>query len=158
MNTQELEWEELLECRTSFMKGWRTAEELRPITELSKGDKVVHTYAAKLQTATSRGEEWAYEFRCFGEPGRGRFKATVWDGDGLVPESCTVAEVDLSEIATKYQDYVICPHCGAKNWPDEEYELFSQGDDREGIECGHCGETFNATRHVSCVYSTEKPK
>lgn len=34
-------------------------------------------YGAKLQTAFSRGEDLLYEFRDYGEPGRGRFKCTL---------------------------------------------------------------------------------
>lgn len=39
----------------------------------------VRIWGAKLQTATSRAEEWAYEFRSYDKPGRGRFPVTIFE-------------------------------------------------------------------------------
>lgn len=49
--------------------------------ELGRDDKrimVTETYLAKLQTAESRSSGWASEIRDYHEPGRGRFKSTVF--------------------------------------------------------------------------------
>ena len=67
------------------IRGWVTLEEAREAIKghhsepsFLEGLVMVHAYLARLQTAYSRSEDLASEIREYAEPGRGRFKATLF--------------------------------------------------------------------------------
>ena len=63
----------------------------------------------------------------------------------------------MSDPKTSYTDEVGCPHCGYTF--KDSYEFFPDGrEGSDGIEWGMCEREFNAMRHVSISYSTQKVK
>jgi diadenosine tetraphosphatase ApaH/serine/threonine PP2A family protein phosphatase len=67
----------------------------------------------------------------------------------------------MSKHETRLQDHPVCPHCGYRH--DDAWEWnFGPGldGDRNDIECGYCGETFDCERVVYTNYTTKpsKPK
>jgi DNA-directed RNA polymerase subunit RPC12/RpoP len=59
----------------------------------------------------------------------------------------------MSDIDTSYTENIICPYCGY-----EDHDSWEQGDGAEDFEgeCGECGKTFSASRHITIRYSTQK--
>lgn len=67
------------------IRGWVTLDEARKAVkghhdapDFLEGLVMVHAYLARLQTAYSRAEGLANVIRDYAEPGRGRFKATLF--------------------------------------------------------------------------------
>jgi|GEM_PF-3920061 len=59
----------------------------------------------------------------------------------------------IQDIDTKYQNNLICPHCGYED--KEPYEV--TGDEENGnTECGNCGKYYQFTRYINISYSTFK--
>ena len=63
-----------------------------------------------------------------------------------------------------HEDFVLCPHCDARQCVGYEHELFEEyatlepGDECVEIDCGTCDRPFLAIRHASVDYSTRSLK
>lgn len=58
---------------------------------------------------------------------------------------------------TKFEPYIICPHCGVAN--EDSEELCLQEYDIEEIECDMCQKKFWAKKMIMSIdYSTSKDK
>ena len=54
----------------------------------------------------------------------------------------------------EYTHTIVCPFCGYK-YPDP-LEVSPGEEDIGNLVCSRCEKIFNATRHISIQYSTEK--
>lgn len=55
---------------------------------------------------------------------------------------------------TRYEDTIVCPHCGFRF--DEPYEFFSNGSECAETECERCGKPLGIVQHVSIKYSARE--
>jgi len=84
----EMLWEDGL-CEFEIVKGWPGEEATRQAIEdagcnTAREWAFRECYAANLQTAMSRAEDYACEIRLFKEPGRGRYKVSVLEPNTAV--------------------------------------------------------------------------
>jgi transcription elongation factor Elf1 len=56
----------------------------------------------------------------------------------------------------EYTRNIVCPYCGYED--QDSWEVMPREEDLGVIECGMCGEEFEAERDVNITYSTYKLK
>lgn len=69
-----------------------------------------------------------------------------------------IIDIFEDEVDTFDDEYLICPFCGYKRFVDFETFYSDNLDCEEEHTCPECGQKYIASRTVSFMYETFKPK